>query len=90
MYDVNVLSIEWYAGNTWLDYYTVLGRVPCVGRDVSILLTALQNYRGLQWNQVHLVGHSLGAHAAGFAGKYVIGGKLARITGWYNCRISRK
>jgi len=43
-------------------------------------LVKLQTNYGLDPNDVHLIGHSLGAHTAGYAGEK-LGGNIGRITG---------
>lgn len=37
---------------------------------------------------VHVMGHSLGAHCAGFTGKYMMNGKLLRLTAFDPARPS--
>lgn len=44
-----------------------------------MLLAGLKNELGLQFNHVHVIGFSLGAHVAGFAGAELK--NLSRITG---------
>ncbi|KAJ8710488.1 hypothetical protein PYW08_009003 [Mythimna loreyi] len=56
---------------------TYIGRV--LGETLAALIPA-----GLDPSRIHLIGHSLGAHIAGFAGKEVFkrtGRKIGRITG---------
>ncbi|XP_022835288.1 pancreatic lipase-related protein 2-like isoform X2 [Spodoptera litura] len=78
--DSNVIMVDaarleagpWYpaaAHNTWY-----------VGQYAARLLDYLAA-RGLRLNHTHLVGHSLGAHAAGVAGAALRTGRVARITG---------
>lgn len=78
--DTNVIMVDaarleagpWYpaaAHNTWF-----------VGQYAARLLDYLAA-RGLRLNHTHLVGHSLGAHAAGVAGGALRAGRVARITG---------
>nr|XP_045613284.1 pancreatic triacylglycerol lipase-like isoform X1 [Procambarus clarkii]XP_045613285.1 pancreatic triacylglycerol lipase-like isoform X1 [Procambarus clarkii]XP_045613286.1 pancreatic triacylglycerol lipase-like isoform X1 [Procambarus clarkii] len=78
--DCNVISVNWAAGSLTAEYYMIRVRVPSVGEDVSKLLVFLQHAAGLTPDLVHIIGHSLGAHAAGFAGKKM-NGTLSRITG---------
>lgn len=44
-----------------------------------MLLDLLQTENYIDLKNVHIIGHSLGAHVAGFAGKY-LSGKIGRIT----------
>lgn len=78
--DCNVISVDWAAGSLTPEYYIINGRVPVVGEDVSKLILFLQHTTGLTPNLVHIIGHSLGAHVAGFTGKK-LNGTIARITG---------
>ncbi|KAG0727770.1 Inactive pancreatic lipase-related protein 1 [Chionoecetes opilio] len=65
----NVISVDWPAGTSWWlpSYYNAVGRVPSVARDLSGLLQCLGGLWGLDLRDVHLIGHSLGAHVAGLA-----------------------
>ncbi|KAK8729087.1 hypothetical protein OTU49_008620 [Cherax quadricarinatus] len=78
--DCNVISVNWSSGSMTIGYYVIQGRVSGVGEDISKLLIFLQDVTGLTPDLVHLIGHSLGAHAAGFTGK-MMNGTLSRITG---------
>lgn len=78
--DCNVISVNWSSGSLTATYFVIQQRVPDVGDDISKLLTFLQHSSGLTPDLVHLIGHSLGAHVVGFAGKK-LNGSLLRITG---------
>lgn len=45
------------------------------------LIDWLHREVGFQPSQVHIAGHSLGAHTAGLSGKYVTSGVVSRVTG---------
>lgn len=65
-------------------YAGVLGNVGPVGKRVAEFIQHLQLNYGVDASQVHVVGHSLGAHVAGAAGYWVqkqFGHKIGRITG---------
>ena len=55
-------------------------RVPDVGLDVGYLLEFLHKTADLSLNDIHIIGHSLGAHVAGFATKK-LHGLIHRISG---------
>ncbi|KAJ8026293.1 Pancreatic lipase-related protein 2 [Holothuria leucospilota] len=55
-----------------------------VGRQVGELSHKLHVLTGASYTDMHLIGHSLGAHVAGFAGEHLLkkyGHKYGRITG---------
>ncbi|XP_073798539.1 hepatic triacylglycerol lipase [Danio rerio] len=78
---VNVLISDWRT----LALQPYPAAVRCcrqVGQEVAALLTWLQEVAQLSMDDVHLIGYSLGAHVAGFAGSHFRGTrKLGRITG---------
>lgn len=77
--DANVIVLDWRAlANS--GYITAAAGVPNVGQHLGNFLVWLINTAGGNWNNVHLVGFSLGAHVVGTAGR-AAGGRAARITG---------
>lgn len=56
-------------------------------RDVGIYTAELIDYliseRSANPKMMQIIGHSLGAHAAGYAGSYIKNGRVGRITGRY-------
>ncbi|CAK1544574.1 unnamed protein product [Leptosia nina] len=78
--DCNVIVVDWgrIAGN--LNYPQVAAGVPDVGNHVGHFIQFVFNTAGGNWDQLHLVGFSLGAHVVGNAGR-VIGGRARRVTG---------
>ncbi|XP_037935717.1 pancreatic triacylglycerol lipase-like isoform X2 [Teleopsis dalmanni] len=77
----NVISVDWrkYAN---MEYITVASKVlPEVGAAVAKLIDFLYTNYGLNFNELVVIGHSLGAHIAGFAGKQVKLGKIEAIVG---------
>lgn len=77
--DVNVIVVDW-SGPAGGLYTTSVNAVPDVGRHVGYFITFLFNTAGGNWNNVHLSGHSLGAHVMGNAGRQV-SGRAMRVTG---------
>ncbi|XP_028161545.1 pancreatic lipase-related protein 2-like [Ostrinia furnacalis] len=77
--NTNGIVVDW----RWLsslDYVTAVVSVPSVGRHIGQFLDFLNALTGTPFSSVHLIGHSLGAHVAGNAGKE-LEGRVARITG---------
>ncbi|XP_072948092.1 pancreatic triacylglycerol lipase-like [Epargyreus clarus] len=77
--DANVIVVDW-RNHANSPYNTAVRAVPSVGQFLGDFLVWLINNGGGNWNNVHLVGFSLGAHVVGNAGRRA-GGRPSRITG---------
>ena len=53
-----------------------------VGMQVKLLIDLMVK-KGMELDRIHLIGHSLGAHVSGYAGRD-LGGKIGRISGEFN------
>lgn len=76
--DVNVIVLDWRDDASNPTYLPAVRAVPGVGRALGNFLNFLFNTAGGSWNNVHLIGHSLGAHVMGNAGRV---SRPARLTG---------
>ncbi|XP_026731672.1 pancreatic lipase-related protein 2-like [Trichoplusia ni] len=77
--NVNVIVVDWRAlANS--NYVTAAAGVPSAGQHLGNFLVWLINNAGGNFNNVHLIGFSLGAHFVGSAGRQA-GGRFGRITG---------
>ncbi|CAL1677802.1 unnamed protein product [Lasius platythorax] len=77
--DYNVICVNWSAGST-KEYLTSVRLIPQVGEYVAAFIEFLVSETQVSYDDIHILGHSLGAHVAGYIGNYVPG-KLGRITG---------
>ncbi|KAF6217362.1 hypothetical protein GE061_001716 [Apolygus lucorum] len=80
----NFIGIDWGDIAMNINYPYVAGMVRPVGHCVGKFLYFLITNTGLSLQNIHLVGHSLGAHVCGHAGKWLQterGMKMDRITG---------
>ncbi|XP_055538344.1 pancreatic triacylglycerol lipase-like [Wyeomyia smithii] len=68
--DFNVISVDWGAGAQTINYISARNRVNAVGEIVSRMINTLVSASGVSRNTISIIGHSLGAHAAGNAGKF--------------------
>jgi len=80
--DCNVICVDWESGASIPNYVRAAANTRLVGKQVALLLKRLRSQYGLDSRKVHLIGFSLGAHVAGFAGAETPG--LSRITGMRN------
>lgn len=77
--DCNVIVVDWRGSANSL-YTVAYYAVPGVGQAVGNFLNWVFNTVGGNWNQVHLVGFSLGAHVIAHAGRAANGNPM-RVTG---------
>lgn len=76
--DWNVVVVDWAGGSLPL-YTQATANTRLVGLEIAYFINFLKDKYGLKPEDVHIIGHSLGAHTAGYAGERVEG--LGRITG---------
>lgn len=69
----NVITVDWSAGADSNNYLTARNRVGPTGHVVGALLEMLHDNTGADLRHMQTIGHSLGGHVAGFAGKYLQG-----------------
>ena len=74
-----MVLVDWSDGADSLNYLKTVQNMRVVGREIAVFVGFLHDYTGLPFDKFHLIGHSLGAHAAGFAGQRQPG--LGRISG---------
>lgn len=80
-HDVNVIVASWGRGSKTPCYNWAVKRTKQVGNLIGEFLDFLLKDDELAWNNLTVVGHSLGAHIAGFAGKAVTNGIIGTIVG---------
>lgn len=80
--DFNVIGVYWGNGAA-VNYLQAAGNSRLVGAQIAYLIERLHDHHRLSHDNIHLVGYSLGAQIAGFAGRRLRarGHSIARITG---------
>ncbi|XP_059517535.1 pancreatic lipase-related protein 2-like [Myotis daubentonii] len=76
---VNCICVDWMRGAR-TGYNQAVHNIRVVGAETAFLIEGLSTKMGYSLENVHIIGHSLGAHAAGEAGRR-LGGCVGRITG---------
>ncbi|KAM5132708.1 pancreatic lipase-related protein 2-like [Mantella aurantiaca] len=76
--DVNCICVDWQGGSKTL-YWRAAANIHVVGAEVANFIQTLKAIFNYPRSKIHLIGHSLGAHAAGIAGSRTPG--IGRITG---------
>lgn len=74
-----VIVTDWREGAREINYLQSVASARVVGAQVAQLITVLETSHGISLDDVHIIGHSLGAHIAGYAGERL--NRVARITG---------
>ncbi|KAI8793131.1 pancreatic lipase-related protein 2 [Biomphalaria glabrata] len=76
--DYNVIIVDWSKGNK-PPYTQATANTRVVGAQIALLIHKLVESSGIKNSDVHIIGHSLGSHIAGYAGERL--DELGRITG---------
>ncbi|GFQ66492.1 pancreatic triacylglycerol lipase [Trichonephila clavata] len=76
--DYNIIIVDWSGGNK-MPYYQATANTRVVGAEIDLLIKALEKHASMKRSEMHIIGHSLGAHIAGYAGERLK--TLGRITG---------
>ncbi|KAH9523417.1 Pancreatic lipase- protein 2 [Bulinus truncatus] len=82
--DMNVVVVDWREGAKAPFYMQAAANTRTVGSMVGRLIQDMNSFTNSDFGRIHLIGHSLGAHIMGFAGKEVFrltNQKVGRITG---------
>ncbi|XP_039295518.1 LOW QUALITY PROTEIN: uncharacterized protein LOC111056619 [Nilaparvata lugens] len=77
--ECNVICVDWEKGATFPNYVRAAANTRLVGKQLSMLIAGLHEKLHLPLHKVHIIGFSLGAHVAGFAGAQLK--NISRITG---------
>lgn len=75
-----LLAVNWESIASSGFYFSSAAHTRDVGRYTAELIDYLHRNRGASMQSIHLIGHSLGAHAAGFAGSFT-SARVSRISG---------
>ena len=78
------ILVDWHEGADGLTYAPQAVNTELVGRQIAVFVDDLITNKNLQAKNVHLIGFSLGAQIAGFAGRWLIekfNKKFGRISG---------
>ncbi|CRK94028.1 CLUMA_CG007552, isoform A [Clunio marinus] len=78
--DYNMITVDWTAGGTTLNYITARNRVRAVGGVIANFIDFLHENSYLEFEKLHVMGHSLGGQIAGLTGKQVRRGVIQVIS----------
>ncbi|NWY03839.1 LIPR3 protein, partial [Nothoprocta ornata] len=74
----NCIAVDWKEGAKGT-YASAVNNLRVIGAEIAYFIKTLQQIYRYSPSQIHLIGHSLGAHTAGEAGRRTQG--IGRITG---------
>ncbi|XP_061386825.1 phospholipase A1-like [Musca vetustissima] len=78
--EYNMIAIDWTRARS-IDYATSVMGVPGAGEKIAAMVDFLVSNYGMKLEDLEIIGHSLGAHVAGFTGKNISTGKAHAIIG---------
>lgn len=82
LYDYNLIIVDWSdAGAHLHPYFSAAHQVPRAAGQVGSFIERLCSEFNLRPGDLHVIGHSLGAHVAGLSGRGLSMGRIGRVTG---------
>ncbi|KAG6461123.1 hypothetical protein O3G_MSEX012436 [Manduca sexta] len=78
--NVNVITVDWSSTADSIFYNWVANQTITIGAQIAIFLEELKKLYNVSGDQIHLIGHSLGAHVMGIAA-HQSNLTIGRITG---------
>lgn len=79
--EYNVFGVDWSKGAKTVIYNQAVANTRVVGAALGYFINSLSKFLGTNLKTIHIIGHSLGAHASGYAGEKFQTKKIGRITG---------
>ncbi|XP_006567189.2 pancreatic triacylglycerol lipase isoform X1 [Apis mellifera] len=79
--DYNIIMVDWQPLAASTFYLGPIQNTKLVGKVAAKFIDFLAAETGLETENIHFLGHSLGAHVAGNTGSSITSGHLGRITG---------
>ncbi|NWR54172.1 LIPR3 protein, partial [Bucorvus abyssinicus] len=76
--NINCIAVDWKEGAKG-NYISAVNNIRVIGAEIAYFIKILQKIFKYSPSEIHLIGHSLGAHTAGEAGRRMRG--ISRITG---------
>jgi len=77
--EFNHITVDWSAGAQTINYIAARNRVDDVGRFIASFIDFCHLHGFINFSTLHVIGHSLGGHAAGMTGKFVTRGRIQVI-----------
>lgn len=74
-------AVDWQAIASNANYFAAASQTRDVGLSTAEIIDYLISERDVDPKTIQIIGHSLGAHAAGYAGSFIKMGRVGRITG---------
>ena len=75
--DVNVIIVGWEKGSGELFYPKSASNTRAIGVEVGFVMDNIKNNGGSAASRIQCVGHSLGSHACGHAGRWSAIGRIS-------------
>lgn len=79
--EYNIISLDYHPLAPYPCYFNAVGNLPVVANCTAQLLDFLVQNKKVEFDDIHVIGFSLGGQTAGMIANFIRSGKLKRITG---------